>query len=117
LVARQISSRTFCRINAAIHLTTERRIYAAVKNSCHAPAWVSTLRISPGAHSASTSKGRQQTSQSVVKRWLAMLVSITNSKSCPQNGHWTEAELSTCQTCARLGRLSRGALFFGAGRF
>jgi len=74
------------------------------------------LRISPGAHSASTSKGRQQTSQSVVNRWLATLVSITNSKCCPQKGHWTVAELSTTQPCASLGGLSRRARF-GAERF
>src|SRR6266550_2993431 len=36
--ARQISSGTpFCRINAAFHLATERRIYAAAKNSVMRP--------------------------------------------------------------------------------
>src|SRR6266571_4464736 len=36
--ARQISSGTpFCRINAAFHLATERRIYAAAKNSVVRP--------------------------------------------------------------------------------
>jgi len=36
--AGQISSGTpFCRINAAFHLTTERRIYAAAKNSVVRP--------------------------------------------------------------------------------
>jgi len=46
------------------------------------------LRTSPGSHSALTSKGRQQTSQSVVKRWEATLVSIASSELWPQNGHW-----------------------------
>lgn len=46
------------------------------------------LRTSPGSHSAETSNGRQQTSQSVVKRCEATLVSMTRSKLWPQNGHW-----------------------------
>src|SRR5262252_3911916 len=49
------------------------------------------LTISPGSHSATTSNGRQQTSQSVVKRWLGRDVSSTRSNCAPQNGHWTVA--------------------------
>jgi hypothetical protein len=41
-----------------------------------------------------TSNGRQQISQSVVKRWDAMLVSKVISKDWPQNGHWMVAETS-----------------------
>src|SRR6266480_4434279 len=48
----------------------------------------SRLKISPGSHSAITSNGRQQISQSVVKRCDARLVSMTSSKRWPQNGHW-----------------------------
>ena len=48
----------------------------------------SKLRISPGSHSAWTSNGRQQTSQSVTNLWLGTLVSTVRSKTCPQNGHW-----------------------------
>src|SRR4051794_1100749 len=55
----------------------------------------SKLRISPGSHSATTSKGRQQTSQSVVKRCEAVLVSISNSNDCPQKGHWILSETCT----------------------
>jgi hypothetical protein len=38
-----------------------------------------------------TSNGRQQTSQSVVNRWLDTLVSIASSNDWPQNGHWISA--------------------------
>src|SRR5205814_5880053 len=63
----------------------------------------SRLRILPGSHSATTSNGRQQTSQSVVKRCEAMLVSMTSSKSWPQKGHRTVSDASivrkaNCQT-------------------
>src|ERR1051325_7905197 len=52
---------------------------------CHGqPPCVSRDRISPGSHSAAISKGRQQISQSVVKRWEGMLVSMTSSKDWPQ---------------------------------
>jgi hypothetical protein len=54
----------------------------------------STLKTSPGAHSATTSNGRQHTSQSVVKRWLATLVSIAVANDRPQNGHWMVANSS-----------------------
>ena len=50
-----------------------------------------TLMTSPGSHSAVTSKGRQQTSQSVMNRWLGMLVSNTISRLWPQKGHSTVA--------------------------
>jgi hypothetical protein len=43
------------------------------------PADTSKLNTSPGVHSAVTSNGRQQTSQSVVNRWLATLVSMATS--------------------------------------
>ena len=52
-------------------------------------------RISPGSHSTVTSNGRQQTSQSVVKRWNGAVVSTTISVCCPQNGHRTVSEIST----------------------
>jgi len=55
----------------------------------------SILKTSPGSHSAITSKGRQQTSQSVVNRWFAMLVSIAISKLWPQKGHWMDSVAST----------------------
>jgi len=45
------------------------------------------LKTSPGSHSAMTSNGRQQTSQSVVKRCDAMLVSMISSNRWPQKGH------------------------------
>ncbi len=51
LGAGQISSDTpFCRINAAFHLATERRIYAAAKNSVvrNSPAMHSIVRFSDG---------------------------------------------------------------------
>jgi hypothetical protein len=50
------------------------------------PDDVSKLNTSPGSHSAVTSKGRQQTSQSVVNRWLGTLVSMATSEDWPQNG-------------------------------
>src|ERR1019366_5834023 len=61
-------------------------------------AATSKLRISPGSHSATTSKGRQHTSQSVVNRWLGTLVSTTSSNACPQNGHWIFPETSIWQS-------------------
>src|ERR1035438_2181567 len=65
-----------------------RKPPAAAFNYWHLQASrTSRLRISPGSHSTSTSNGRQHTSQSVVRRWLAVLVSITRSKLWPQNGH------------------------------
>ena len=53
----------------------------------------SRLKISPGSHSAITSKGRQQISQSVVNRCSATLVSITRSNRWPQNGHRMASEI------------------------
>jgi len=58
----------------------------------------SKLKISPGSHSAATSNGRQQTSQSVVNRWLATLVSTTTSNAWPQKGHRMFSETSTLQS-------------------
>jgi hypothetical protein len=55
----------------------------------------SKLRISPGSHVTVTSNGRQHTSQSVVNRWLAMLVSMATSDACPQNGHTMDSQTST----------------------
>jgi hypothetical protein len=52
-------------------------------------------RVSPGSHSTVTSNWRQHTSQSVVNRWLAMLVSIATSDDWPQKGHWMDWETST----------------------
>jgi hypothetical protein len=57
-------------------------------------AVVSKFRISPFSHSVVTSNGRQQTSQSVVKRWRGMLVSTDISLSCPQKGHGTFSKTS-----------------------
>jgi hypothetical protein len=57
-------------------------------------AMVSKFRISPASHSAMTSKGRQQTSQSVVNRCLGMLVSNIISQNCPQKGQETVSETS-----------------------
>jgi len=54
----------------------------------------SKLKISPGSHSAMTSNGRQQTSQSVVNRWLATLVSMASSNACPQNGQEMDSQTS-----------------------
>jgi hypothetical protein len=54
----------------------------------------SKLRISPGSHVTVTSKGRQHTSQSVVNRWLATLVSMATSDACPQNGHEMDSQTS-----------------------
>jgi hypothetical protein len=42
-----------------------------------------------------TSIGRQQISQSVVKRCEGWLVSMTTSNSCPQNGHWMDSDSCT----------------------
>ena len=65
-------------------------------NSSLARQFPAALRliISPGSHSAQTSKGRQQTSQSVVKRCEAMLVSMTSSQACPQKGQEIVSETS-----------------------
>jgi hypothetical protein len=63
-------------------------------------ACASKLRISPGSHSAVTSNGRQQISQSVVNRWNGVDVSIAISNTCPQNGHWMDSEISTNQFTA-----------------
>lgn len=52
----------------------------------------SMLRISPSSHSARMVNGRQQTSQSVVNSWLAMVVSNSTSQFWPQYGHWTVAD-------------------------
>ena len=52
------------------------------------PPSTSRLNTSPGSHSAITSNGRQQISQSVVNRCVGLLVSTTRSKACPQKGHW-----------------------------
>jgi hypothetical protein len=61
----------------------------------HQPPDTSTPRISPGSHFTVTSKGRQHTSQSVVKRWLGTLVSMATSDACPQNGHTMDSQTST----------------------
>ncbi len=53
------------------------------------------LNTSPGSHSAVTSKGRQQTSQSVVNRWLGTLVSMPTSEGWPQNGQAMASYIST----------------------
>jgi hypothetical protein len=55
------------------------------------------LNTSPGSHSAWIWKGRQQTSQSVVKDCSAMEVSMAISMAAPQKGHWTVSNLSICQ--------------------
>jgi len=55
----------------------------------------SKLKISPGSHVTVTSNGRQQTSQSVVNRWLGTLVSMANSEDCPQNGQGMDSQIST----------------------
>jgi hypothetical protein len=52
------------------------------------------VKIWPGSHSATISKGRQHTSQSVVKRWLGTLVSMATSDACPQNGHTMDSQTS-----------------------
>jgi hypothetical protein len=49
---------------------------------------ISNVKISPGLLSTKISKGRQQTSQSVTKRWEETLVSISKGKASPQKGHW-----------------------------
>ena len=67
------------------------------------PPCASRLRISPGSHSAATSKGRQQISQSVVNRCEGTLVSMVSSKLCPQNGHWMFAETSITVNFADVG--------------
>jgi hypothetical protein len=54
----------------------------------------SKLRISPGSHSTVTSNGRQHTSQSVVNRWLATLVSMATSDDWPQNGQAMDSQIS-----------------------
>src|SRR6266480_7484115 len=69
----------------------------------------SRLKISPGSHSAITSNGRQQTSQSVVKRCDARLVSMTSSKRWPQNGHWM---VSVSIKKHRLAEISAKAILF-----
>ena len=59
------------------------------------PLDTSRLIISPGSHVTVTSNGRQQTSQSVVNRWLGTLVSMATSDACPQNGHTMDSQTST----------------------
>jgi len=71
----------------------------------------SRLRISPGSHSAVTSKGRQQISQSVVKRCEGMLVSMVSSKVWPQNGHWMGSETSTDQLLRRKALEATGKIY------
>src|SRR6266568_3817577 len=65
----------------------------------HPPKPLKRLRFNdkiwPGSASTKISTGRQQTSQSVVKRCEAMLVSMTSSKVWPQNGQLIEAETCT----------------------
>jgi len=58
------------------------------------PELTSTLNTSPGSHSTETSNGRQQTSQSVVNRCAATLVSMAQSKLWPQNGQVIEVGTS-----------------------
>jgi hypothetical protein len=60
-------------------------------------ALVSKFRISPFSHSVINSKGRQQTSQSVVNRCRERLVSIVISLSWPQNGQGTFSDVSMPQ--------------------
>jgi hypothetical protein len=55
----------------------------------------SRLKISPGSHVTVTSNGRQQTSQSVVNRWLGTLVSTASSNDWPQNGQEMDSQTST----------------------
>src|SRR5947207_12222068 len=64
--AGPISSGTlFCRINAAFHLATERRIYAAAKNCVVRPAKLIALPATSGVETRSldserrTGRGRQ----------------------------------------------------------
>jgi hypothetical protein len=59
------------------------------------PPDTSTPRISSGSHVTVTSKGRQQTSQSVVNRWSGTLVSMATSDACPQNGQEMDSQTST----------------------
>ncbi len=73
----------------------------------HQPLWTSNDKIWPGSASTKISTGRQQTSQSVVKRCEAMLVSMTSSKVWPQNGQLIEAEISTINGCGLPLRSSR----------
>ena len=54
----------------------------------------SMRRISPISHSAMTSNGRQQTSQSVVNRCSETLVSKTTVEVCPQKGHAMDSAAS-----------------------
>jgi len=68
---------------------------------------MSKLKISPGSHSATTSNGRQHTSQSVVNRWLGTLVSMTRSNAWPQNGHRIDSEASTRRIYPRAGKAQR----------
>jgi hypothetical protein len=72
-------------------------------------AVVSKFRISPFSHSAVTSNGRQQTSQSVVKRWRERLVSTDISLSCPQKGHATFSKISMPQFSGNAKRIQRFA--------
>jgi hypothetical protein len=62
--------------------------------------------MSPGSASTATTKGRQQISQSVVKRCEATLVSIAISKTWPQNGHEMGSEISMFKKACRAARLS-----------
>lgn len=68
-----------------------------------AQACTSRLMISPGSHSAKTSKGRQHTSQSVVNRCWAMVVSISNSMPWPQYGHCTSSHSCIPELATRSG--------------
>src|SRR6266480_1640194 len=74
-------------------------------------AATSRLRILSGAHSATTSNGWQQTSQSVVKRCDATLVSMTSSKRWPQNGQRMAWEVSIVQKQTRRSQRQGKSLF------
>ncbi len=56
------------------------------------PPRTSKDKISPASHSATTSNGRQHTSQSVTKLCDGTLVSTASSKVWPQNGHCTSPD-------------------------
>ncbi len=71
----------------------EKRRGNSKSRAFHPPS-TSKLSTCPGSHSAKISNGRQHTSQSVVNRWLATLVSMTSSNRCPQKGHKIGSETS-----------------------
>jgi hypothetical protein len=80
-------------------------------------ASASKLRISPGSHSTTISKGRQQISQSVVNRWNGNVVSITTSNACPQYGHRMFSDTSTRQRHPAGAELQTPSFTIYDGRF